>query len=72
MHRPGPLILGLLFTSLAVFGGVAFIGFLPAIIMGSLAIGAAAIGFSIFAGATAMVLPSLFAVVRYATLWQPR
>ncbi|KAK9831496.1 hypothetical protein WJX81_002794 [Elliptochloris bilobata] len=59
----GPLIWGLLFTSVVAFGGVAFIGLLPAIIMGSLAFGAAAVGLGLFATATAVVLPSVFALV---------
>lgn len=50
--------------SAVTFGGIAFIGLLPAIIVGSLAFGAAAVGLGVFATATAFVLPSIFALVR--------
>ena len=62
--RAGPLIWGLLFMSAVTFGGVAFVGLLPAIIVASLAFGAAVVGLGVFATATAFALPSIFALVR--------
>jgi len=63
-RRAGPLILGVLFSGVALAGGVAFMGLLPAIILGSLAFGGLAFGLGLFATATAVVLPSILAAVR--------
>ena len=69
-RRAGPLILGVLFSATALLGGVAFMGLLPAIILGSLAFGGLAFGLGLFATATAVVLPSMLAVVRARLAWR--